>query len=402
MPYPPKDGGCQSMHYTASGLMKNGVDVSILAMNPSRNFINTTELPQDYVEQTKFRCQYVDTEIRSSKMLLNLLSNESYFTERFRSKQFETVLIELLKSNYYNIIQIEHLYMLVYLPIIRKVSKALVVFRPQNIEHLIWETYINNLNHPFKKALLKVATRRLKSFEIAQVQNVDGIMALTEQDAKVLKSFSDNVPIIDAPMGFDLDRIQDFDYYEQYYDFPKFYHLASMNWLPNRQAVNWFIEEVIPLIKAEIPNFQIHIAGRKMPDYLLKKKNENLIIQGEVKSSFDFQKNKAVMIVPLLSGSGIRAKIIEGLALGKTIISTSLGAQGIKYEQNKNILIADTPREFADQIIRCYRSKELCIKLGKNALDLSEKYYNINSVAKHMIKFYEMLCSKHSIQSRPA
>lgn len=110
-----------------------------------------------------------------------------------------------------------------------------------------------------------------------------------------------------------------------------------------------------------------------------------------MKDAFEFQEDNAIMIVPLLSGSGIRAKIIEGMAMGKTIISTSVGAQGIDYTNNENILIADSPEEFVTQLEKCVNSKQLCRKIGNNAMNFAMEKFRVKSCAKKMIDFYVKL-----------
>ena len=134
-----------------------------------------------------------------------------------------------------------------------------------------------------------------------------------------------------------------------------------------------------------------------MQDYFYHKKSNNLIVEGEIKDPIEYQRNKAIMVVPLLSGSGIRAKIVEGLALGKTIITSTIGAQGIKYKDGENIIISNTPQEFAEQILKCYHSVDYCRMIGNNARELSISKYHYISTTKDMICFYKKLIKEHAI-----
>jgi len=95
------------------------------------------------------------------------------------------------------------------------------------------------------------------------------------------------------------------------------------------------------------------------------------------------------MIVPLFSGSGIRIKIIEGMALGKAIVSTGIGAEGIDYTDGKDILIADTPDEFLTAVDKCFANKTLCEDLGKNARQLIEEKYRLEKVIEKLEAFYQ-------------
>ncbi len=391
MPYPPCDGGAQAIHNTTLGLLKNQIDVNVLSINPSRNYVDVSSLPPDYIEDTNFMSEDVNTDIRWVSLLLNFFSKDSYFIQRFKSIKFEKVLIEVLSKNRYDIIQLEHLYIFLFLDIIKKHSTAKLVFRPQNIEYKIWERYLRNINNPFKKLFIQIATKRLKNFEKSESGKVDGVIALTKDDADMLREYVENKPVVDIPMGFNFGDLKNYDFNEQYIDFPVFYHLGSMDWLPNEEALHWFVDEILELVTKKMPDVKIHIAGRNMPNYFYQIKSKNLIVEGEIKNPIDFQKNKAIMIVPLLSGSGIRAKIVEGIALGKTIITTTIGAQGIKYTDGENLLIADTPEMFAEQMYKCYSSEHFCKTISNNTRKLSNENYHYISIAKEMIEFYTKL-----------
>jgi glycosyltransferase involved in cell wall biosynthesis len=389
---PPSDGGAQVMHFTTQGLLINNIDVKTLAINPTRIFIDKNTLPQGYKKATRFECVIVDTNIKPIQLLTNLLKKESYFIERFISKDFDNKLHDILIHEEFDIIQLEHLYLCKYINTIRAYSKAKIVLRPQNIEYIIWERFLKGVKNPIKKFLLSVSIKRLKKYEQSVNSQLDGIMALTNDDAAVFSSFS-NVPSgVVVPMGYDYEKIVGYDHEKQFLSSPVVYHLGTMDWLPNEEAVKWFLEKVLPLIKDR--KIKFILAGKKMPKWVHKYESENLAVLDEIKKPLEFQEDKLVMIVPLLSGSGIRAKIIEGLALGKTIVSTTIGAQGIEYENGKNILIADSEEEFANQIVRSVNSVHLCREIGENAKKLSILNYHYENTAKKMIAFYRYLLEK--------
>jgi glycosyltransferase involved in cell wall biosynthesis len=166
--------------------------------------------------------------------------------------------------------------------------------------------------------------------------------------------------------------------------------------LPNIEGVQWFLDYVYPYIEQNKHAFKIFLAGKSMPDYFMKLTSENLIVSGRVEDSKSFMVDKPIMIVPLLSGGGMRVKIIEGLAMGKTIISTTIGAEGIKYTNGKNILIADTPEEFYAAIVKCTSDIKFCKEVGKNARQLAVTVYENEIIGKELLKFYNTLQNKKS------
>jgi polysaccharide biosynthesis protein PslH len=131
-----------------------------------------------------------------------------------------------------------------------------------------------------------------------------------------------------------------------------------------------------------------------MPSDLLDHVPKNVVIVGEVESAVNFMNSKAIMIVPLLSGGGIRVKIIEGLALGKAIISTSIGAEGINAISGTDILIADTPAEWGRAIERVLGNHHFIEKLGAEGRKLAQTNFDNREITGRLIEFYNELRGK--------
>ena len=126
-----------------------------------------------------------------------------------------------------------------------------------------------------------------------------------------------------------------------------------------------------------------------MPDWIIEKDNKQIINHGEVDSAIDFMNNNDVMIVPLLSAGGMRVKIIEGMALGKTIISTKIGAEGINYKDGDNILIANTLQEFKQVINMLIENPQMINVIGNNAREFVSDYYNNKIINSNLLEFYK-------------
>jgi len=110
-----------------------------------------------------------------------------------------------------------------------------------------------------------------------------------------------------------------------------------------------------------------------------------------VPNSIDFINKHSIMIVPLFSGSGMRVKILEGMALGKTVITTSLGLEGISARHKEELLIADSPEEFVEMINYCNSDKGILDRIGKNAREFVIKYYDNKKNAEQLLDLYEEL-----------
>ena len=390
VPYPPGDGGNIAMYNLAKGLHDTGNEIHILAVNTPKHFVK--EIPGELKKIAKVDAVFIDTKIKASKAFLNLFSTESYNVSRFYSQDFENKLTEILKENSFDIIQLESLFVTPYLNTIRKHSKAPVVLRAHNIEYLIWEKVAENEDNLLKKIYLKSLAKKLKTHEISVIKKSDAIISITENDKKEFQKINSKIPVHVAPVGLDPD---DYAIENSTIEFCLF-HLGSMDWLPNIEGVNWLLKEVWPLI--ENKEIKLYLAGRKMPDELLTLSKKNIIVEGSIENSKEYIRQKKIMLVPLLTGGGMRVKIVEGIALGKTIISTTKGAEGINYTDGKNILIADTPQAFAEKINYLINNKNICDEIGRNARNLFLEKYSYLKIAEEGNNFYKTLLQQHNLK----
>lgn len=387
-PYPAVDGGAIAMNNTTQGLLANGHEVKVLAITTPKHPVSKKSLPKDYLDKTKFQSVFIDTSIRLKDAFINLFSTKSYNVERFISVDFTLELQKILKGNEFDIVIIESLFVAPYITTIKALSKAKIVLRAHNVEHKIWERISSNTKNPFKKGYLSLLAKRLKNYEIETFEDIDGIATMTKVDQNHFKKLGFNKGIEAIPTGYIINAEGEL---EKRVEENSIFHIASMDWLPNVEGVNWFLDKVWQKIHNKHPEASLYLAGREMPDefFNLDLKNVNTI--GPVKSAKEFYLSKKIMIVPVLSGSGMRIKIIEGMALGKVIISTTIGAEGIHCESRKNIILADTPEDFAKSICECLANPDFCDEIGKNAKQLIKKEYSNDLISKKMISFFEDL-----------
>jgi glycosyltransferase involved in cell wall biosynthesis len=287
------------------------------------------------------------------------------------------------------------LYMSPYARVVRKYSDARIVLRTHNIEHLIWERVAASTKNPLKRIYLQHLVRKLKKYECSTVRLFDGIAAITEQDAAFFRSAACrkpdpliSTPVIAIPFGIDPEQFPETDAEPE---FPSLFSIGAMDWIPNLEGICWFLKQVWPDLHCKHPGLHYYLAGRHMPGWLSEKKIPNVEVVGEVEDAISFMHSKAILIVPLFSGSGIRIKIIEGMAAGKPIISTTVGAEGIRYTRDQDIFIADTPEEFARCISSCIENKVLCETVGRNARNLILSDYNRDMIISKLLGFYQKI-----------
>jgi len=395
------------MNMMIEGLAGAGHEVKVLAVNSYKYHIDPASIATDYRLKTGIELIDIDLKIKPVDAFLNLFTGRSYHIERFISETFRKKLNEVLKNNIFDIIQLETLFMSPYLESLRQNSKAKIVLRAHNIEHLIWERVAGETRNPFKRWYLNHLAVTLKNYEHSVLRKFDGIAAITPNDAGyfkevlspqsevlspksevVMRHASRVTPVIDIPFGVDLET---YPFNPEKVEFPSLFTIGAMNWMPNEEGVRWFLYNVWPDVARQFPCLKYYLAGREMPAWMKDLKLPNVVVLGEVEDARDFMTSKSIMIVPLFSGSGIRIKIIEGMATGKTIISTSLGAEGINCTNRENILIANIPCEFFEMISICVSDEERCKQIGKNGRELINTTYNRNIIIKKLISFYQLL-----------
>lgn len=386
-PFPPVDGGSMGMHSLTTGLINNNHQVKVIAFNSYKHPCKVSSLPKDYVEKTGFETIFVDLKPRFWGALKCLITNKSYIAERFVNNDMKICLENLLMKEEFDLVQLESIFLAPYIPIIRKYSKAKLVLRAPNIEHLIWKRTAEATKNPIKKFYLHHLASTLESFELGEINNFDGVYPVTKIDEDFFIANGCKCPCKGVAVGIDCPDIIDDETSEQ----DTLFHIGSMNWIPNEQGIKWFIDEVWDIAHKRLPKLKAYFAGRAMPHWLLELKKDGITIYGEVPDSVRFMTSKEIMVVPLLSGSGIRIKIIEAMSIGKCVIATSQAAEGIMYEDGVNIIIADTPEKFADAIYNCVSDKTFSKTIGKNAEKLIAQKYNTNAIAKQLVELYSQL-----------
>jgi polysaccharide biosynthesis protein PslH len=386
-PYPDRDGGAIAVLSLTRGLTRAGHEVTVLSMNTLKHHADARQLPEDLRNLADFRFADVPAAISPLNAVSNLLfSKLPYNAVRFISGEYKKVLVNLLNEKSFDIVQLEGLYLCPYIPVIRQYSNAKVAYRAHNIEHEIW-VRTAALSGGLKKWYISNLAKRIKKFEMSWLNRYDLLVPITQRDGEILNRLGNMRPWLVSPTGIDNIAIADSNALTEY---PSIFHLGSLEWSPNQEGLLWFLTHCWPSLHARWPELKFYVAGRNAPGWLIKKLNfPGIVYEGEVADAYLFMQSKAVMVVPLLSGSGMRIKIIEGMALGKAIVSTSIGAEGLGVEDGKNIMIADHPEEFISAIETLLTNKDLYGSIGmESQLFIDENFDNL-ALAGQLAQFYQ-------------
>lgn len=389
-PWPLKDGGAYAYYQDAKGYRDNNCELSLAILNTSKHWVDFEQMPEQVKSLGDFHLFEINNHIKAIPALKNLLfSNESYHAIRFYNKEFENLLVKLCSEKSFDIIVFESVYMAPYIHAIRKVTKAKCVLKQYNVEANVWDSYAQLESNLLKKKYLQIQVNRLRKFEDNNIHYFDGLVCVTAEDRDVFLAKSFNKPMHVSAVGISINPSIPANIQVEAHSV---FHLGSMDWMPNQHAVEWFINEVWPIVVNQQPALKLYIAGRNLPDYFNKyQKTGSIEIIGEVENSETFILSKQIMIVPLFSGSGIRVKILEGMAYGKCIVSTSLGCQGIDVKNGEELIIADSVESFADAVLLLASNSEWREKLSLNAQNKVKEKYDNNQLTKNKLTYYQSL-----------
>ncbi|PCJ85487.1 MAG: glycosyl transferase family 4 [Flavobacteriales bacterium] len=388
-PLPAVDGGCIAMNNITQGLLNAGHEVKVLCISTHKHPFEKEKISDEYLEKTKTQSSFIDTRVKPITAFINIFSNKSYNISRFWSTIFDELIKKTLTKNEFDIVQLEGLFVAPYLKTIQQLSKAKVIYRAHNIEFEIWERLAKNQKNLIKKWYLNMLAKRMKNYEIKILNHFDGIATITKNDAEKYETLKCISPLEEVSFSFDYQQIKNENIIEIKNTSIAF--IGAFDWQPNLEGVKWFLEKVWPPILQKNPELEFHIAGRNMPDKIKNLQKKNIKIIGEIENAHEFISTHPIMVVPLFSGSGIRIKIIEAMALERAVVSTSLGAQGINCEHGKNIMIADTAEEFITTIDSLVNNSEKVQKISENASWFVKEEHDNKKITEKLVGFYEKI-----------
>jgi polysaccharide biosynthesis protein PslH len=387
VPYPPKDGGSIATLGLMKSLAKLGNEITILAMNTRKHHITPFELPEELTAHIIFHMVEVPAPVSMVGLVKNLaFSKMPYNAQRFIDKNYSKALINLLQHTTYDVIQLEGLYVTPYIPTIRKYSKAPIAYRSHNIEHEIWERTLQN-SPVHKKFYLRILTKRMQNFERNALNAYDVLIPITERDGQILNKMGNIKPSLVIPAGIDTIVTAKKHHIEPRNNL---FFIGALDWSPNQEGLLWFLEHCWKPILKKRPETILRIAGRNAPKWLIDKlKQPNILYKGEIKDAHDFMDHNGVMIAPLLSGSGMRVKLIEGMMHQKAIVTTPIGCEGIPAKHNVHLSIAHTATEFTHNVLKLLSKRTLAAEMGHQAHEFVIQNYHNEQLALKLQHFYK-------------
>lgn len=314
--------------------------------------------------------------------LAMLLKGKPYAIERFASSEMQARIGRCLDTTAYECIVADHLYVLVNLA----ATTVPVVLNCHNVESLIVERYVGLEKNLARRLYARVEAKRMREAERQACARSAIAMACSGHDREMLQSFRAALPIFVVPNCVDTDFFQPEEMYSTPTSVPTLLFQGVMDWYPNRDAVEFFANHMLPEIRRAFPDVRFVIAGRNPAPELRQKfaAVPNLEFTGTVPDMRPYLARASVVVVPLRIGSGTRIKILEAAASGKAVVSTGIGAEGLDLKDRTEIVIADEPEGFAREVVALLRAPQRRALLGRAAREKVVERYSQKALTRIM------------------
>jgi glycosyltransferase involved in cell wall biosynthesis len=304
-----------------------------------------------------------------------------YAVGKYRSLELRQRLETLLATGRFDLVVCDFLAPIANVP--RSLPCPSVLFT-HNVEAEIWRRHAETARSPLRKALLATQWRRMVSLERDAVRRFDLVLAVSDTDRRTLLQAYGPLrqPVHVVPTGVDAA------YFAEVTAVVRPRHLVftgSMDWLPNEDGMLYFVRDILPLIRHEEPSATLSIVGRAPTPAVVKLGSEyGIEVTGRVDDVRPHMAQAAVYIVPLRIGGGTRLKIFEAMAMGKPVVSTTIGAEGLPVTSGSDVLVADSPSAFAHAVVRLFRSEGERTRIGQAARRLVAEQYDWSAVFGHL------------------
>ena len=393
-PYPLADGETMAIHAMGTSLRDAGAELCLLAMNTSRHFFRKPAegWPAALAHYREVRMAEVDNRITPLGAFANLFSDESYHISRFQSKRFTQALEQWLSAERFDAFLLETPYLSPYIETIRRYSAAPIILRAHNVECEVWERHAALLPQGPKRWYLSYLAKKLRRYEEAMLPQYDLLLAITERDLACFRAMGFRGKGIAFPVGVSLEEYPDCSGAEGPLSLG---FIGAMDWAPNAEGIRWFMTSVWPELQRAFPELQLEVAGRNMPAWVRQFSGPKARMLGEVEDARAFMARHTVLLAPILSGSGVRIKVIEGMAMGKVVLSTSVGMEGIPARPGQEVLIADSRAEFVEQVRYLYDHPGQVREIGHRARACIGAHFNRDALAKKLLE------TIHSLPRQP-
>lgn len=374
-PYPPSGGGEIVTYNTIKYLSLRNHDITLVSI---------VDKSEDIPELQEY-CEWVpvekDTRNKIFGILGNLLSAKPYTISKYHSGRVMDVVRRELREKEFDIVHLDGLHVAHYGAMVKREFELPVVLGAHNVETKIMQRFYRSQGNPFIKLYAYYQYRKLYSYEARLCGVFDRCLMITGLDERRLREMNPNVKTAVVPAGVDTSYFYPLNLREEPCSIVS---VASMDWLPNVESILWFYYRVFPIVKKSVPEARLYVVGRNPPGAIKDLEGDDVVVTGFVDDVREWMARGRVFIVPLKTGSGMRVKILNAMAMAKPVVSTSVGCEGIGAVHGRSISVADSPEEFAARIVELFNEREKRERMATAGLELVDREYRWEKIAERM------------------
>ena len=366
----PVDKGGKIRTYQMLRELKRDHKITYLCLDDGSGDPQAQRLSQDYCDELITVPHSTTPKFSGAfyrELVANIASPLPYFMKKYESPGMRGAIEAALQKRDFDVLVCDFLQPSLNVP--RRLPVTSVLFQ-HNVEAMIWKRHYEVQKNPFKRAYLYDQWRKTKKYEGAACRRFDVVIAVSREDATLMKEGYRLESVADVPTGVNTEYFRPSD--QSRIQSHNIVFTGSMDWLPNEDAMQYFTREILPLIRAKVPDVSLTVVGRNpYPSLIeLSKRDPAITVTGRVDDVRPFIESAAVYVVPIRVGGGTRLKIYEAMSMSKPVISTTIGAEGLPVNPNVDIIFADTANSFAEAVVRVLTNSAFAQEVGERARQL--------------------------------
>lgn len=359
LPYPPSSGG-RSRTYNLLKRLVRDFQFTIVC------FARPEEKPSDLTPLTELADLIMVNRDSSPGTLqaamLSLTSLKPITMRLYHSTEFRDALRQVMRKRLFDVVHVESFYMMPNLP--EPLNLPVLLSEPA-IEFVAWQRHARVAHPIYQRPAIALEALKMRYFEPQTWRRATMIGTMSEIDSTVVKRFNPHLPIRVTPNGVDVDYFKPSTLPR---DSDTAIFMGDYKYFPNTDAVSFFVKEIMPLVRAQRPNFKLILLGKEPPAEIVAlaaQPNSGIQIEGFVEDTRPYLHQASLFVCPLRSGSGTRFKLLEALACGLPVVSTRIGAEGLDAVADRHMVFADSPEAFAASMLHLLRQPEEAQRIGR-------------------------------------
>lgn len=336
-----------------------------------------------------------------AELAKNVTAPLPYVIEKYRQPQMLSWIAREDARHSYDVIVCDFLSPSANVP--DRLSAATVLFE-HNVETILWERTVKNETNPVKKAYFYAQYLKMRAYERRLCHHYQAVAAVSTNDADAIRDMFRVSDVYPVPTGVDVD------FFSPLTDPARpgrpskparekadLVFTGSMDWMPNEDAILYFAESILPRVAASVPEVKVTVVGRNPTPKLkeLAAREPRIVLTGRVDDVRPYIDRSTVYIVPLRVGGGTRIKIYEAMGMARAVVSTTIGAEGLPVKDGEEIVLADEPDRFADEVVRLLRDEPARAKIEEAARKAVVERFGWDRATDALVQIMERALSKH-------